>query len=97
MKLEKFVTETLLEITKGVEAAKVGSNLSIAPGRVEGELQLKPSLVSFEVAVTTNADGEAGISVLAFGKLEGKIAHEYVNRISFNVPVYFQAKNTNGI
>lgn len=95
MKLDEFVKQTLLDITNGVAAAQVGAKLWIAPGTVEGEPKLAPQMVKFEVAVTVNKEGSGGISVWSFGELKGGASLESVNRISFDVPVYFQAQTPN--
>ena len=91
MKLEEFEKQTLLDITNGVSAAQKKAPLWIAPGRVEGEKVCNPQLVSFEVMVTTNSEGGGSINVWSIteAKAEGKIEH--MNKIAFDVPVYFQA------
>ena len=91
MKLEEFVKNTLLEITKGVAGAQEETPLFIAPGVVEGEPQTGGQMVSFEVAVTVSGGGGGGISVLGIGEIKGNAAREAVSRISFAVPVFFNA------
>ena len=92
MKLEEFVKQTLLDITNGVAQAQAEAKLWIAPGKVEGEPKLTPQMVSFEVAVTVNKEGSGGISVWSLGELKGAASSESLNRISFEVPVYFQSQ-----
>ncbi|PCJ04746.1 MAG: hypothetical protein COB16_17920 [Rhodobacteraceae bacterium] len=93
MKLDEFVKQTLLDITKGVAAAQEDTLLFIAPAVVEGERQTERQAVSFEVAVTVTVSGEGGggISVMGLGELKGGTSRETANRISFEVPVYFSA------
>lgn len=95
MKLEDFVTQTLLDITRGVDKAQKNAPSWIAPGHVIGQTKkeiLDPQYISFDVAVTTSKEGGTSINVLAFGKAEGNMSSQNVNKISFQVPVYFQAK-----
>lgn len=91
MRLDEFVKNTLLDITKGVADAQEETLLFIAPGVVEGEPQRIGQMVSFEVAVTVAGDGGGAISVLGMGELKGAVSREAVNRISFEVPVHFNA------
>ncbi|WP_143526110.1 hypothetical protein [Roseivivax lentus] len=91
MKLDEFVKQTLIDITKGVADAQEDALLYIAPGYVNGDRQDAQQTVSFEVAVTVNSEGGGGISVFSLGELKGKHAQETANRISFEVPVYFTA------
>lgn len=91
MKLDEFVKQSLLDITKGVADAQEASLLYIAPGYVNSVRQDGAQQVKVEVAVTVNAEGGGGISVLSFGDLKGSVARETVNRVSFEVPVHFTA------
>lgn len=91
MKLDEFVKNTLLDITRGVADAQEETPLFIAPGIVEGEKQIEGQMISFEVAVTVAGEGRGGISVLGIGELRGNASREAVNRISFEVPVFFHA------
>jgi len=91
VKLDDFVKQALLDITNGVAAAQEETKLFIAPGVVEGETKKDGQSVIFEVAVTLNSSGGGGISVFSMGELKGEISKETVNRISFEVPVYFSA------
>ena len=91
MKLDEFVKNSLLDITKGVADAQEEALLFIAPGSVEGEQQTEGQTVSFEVAVTVTGEGGGGISVLGIGEVKGAASKEAANRISFEVPVYFNA------
>lgn len=91
MKLDEYVKQTLVDISKGVSEAKTESLVGIAPGYVDGEKVFAAQMISFEIIVTTEKEAGGGIRVLSLGDLEvgGKIQH--VNRISFEVPVFFQA------
>ncbi|MCC8932295.1 hypothetical protein [Rhizobium sp. 'Codium 1'] len=91
MKLDEFVKQFLLDITKAVADAQETSLLYVAPGYVNKICQDGAQNVKFEVAVTVNAEGGGGISVLSFGDLKGSIARETVSRGSFEVPVHFTA------
>lgn len=66
---------------------------AIAPGYVEGASIVEPQMISFEVAVTTSKEGEGGISVWSVADAKGSLSSEHFNKISFSVPVYFQAMN----
>ncbi|MEX1034837.1 MAG: hypothetical protein WDZ54_02695 [Sneathiella sp.] len=97
MKLKDFVKQTLLDITNGVSEAQETSPSWIAPGLVEGEKVTSPQQVSFEVAVTTNKEGDGSISVWSVAEVKAKGMVENFNKITFSVPIYFQArKNTEG-
>ncbi len=91
MKLEDFVKQTLLDITNGVAKAQKEALLYVAPGYVENEKQVAPQLVKFEVAVTVSKEAGGGIRVWSFGDAKTNISSEKTNRITFDVPVYFQA------
>lgn len=93
MKLEEFVKQTLMDITNGVFNAQSESPSSIAPGIVEGVKMTKPQLISFEVAVTTSKEGGGGINISSMIEAGGSMNSEYINKISFDVPVYFNAPN----
>lgn len=92
MKLEEFIKQTLLDITNGVASAQEASKLFIAPGMIEGTPILSPQVVKIEVAITINKEGEAGISVLSFGEAKGTVSSEHLNKVTVEVPVYFQSK-----
>lgn len=94
MKLDEYVRQTLLDITKGVSEAKDASLLWIAPGYVDGEKVFSAQLVSFEIVVTASKGGGGGIHVLSIGELGAKGSSEHTNKISFSVPIYFQAPQT---
>ena len=65
--------------------------LYIAPSFVEGKKVESNQIVSFEVVVTTSKDAGGGIKVFSLGEAKGGISSEAVNKIAFDVPVYFQA------
>lgn len=91
MKLDEFVKQSLLDITKGVADAQETSLLYIAPDYVNRIRQDGAQNAGFGVAVTVNAEGGGGISVLSFGDLKGSVARETVSRVSFEVPVHVTA------
>lgn len=91
MKLDEYVKQTLLDITNGVSQAKKESSLWIAPGYVDGDKVFAAQLVSFDIAVTVSKEAGGGIQVWSFCDMKAKGASEQVNRISFSVPIYFQA------
>ena len=91
MKLDEFVKQTLVDITKGIAEAQEEALLYIAPGYVDGVRQEGKQTVSFEVAVTVNTEGGGGISVFSIGEVKGTHAQETANRIAFEVPVFFTA------
>ena len=91
MKLDEFVKQTLLDITNGVAEAQNQAKLYIAPGHVENKKLTAPQMVKFEVAVTVSKEAGGGISVWSLGELRTGINSEQINKIAFEVPVYFQA------
>ena len=91
MKLEDFVKQTLLDITNGVANAQKEALLYVASGTVENETQTEPQFVKFEVVVTVNQAAGGGIQVWSLGNAKANMLSEKTNRISFDVPVYFQA------
>ena len=91
MDLDEFVEKTLLSITSGVANAQGKSLLYIAPGFVENKKIESKQTVSFEVVVTTSKEAGGGIKVFSLGEAKGGVSSQAVNRVSFDVPVYFQA------
>jgi hypothetical protein len=91
MKLEDFVRQTLLDVTNGVATAKDQAKLWIAPGYVDGDKVFSPQLLNFDIAVTVSKEASGGIQVWSIGELGVKGHTEHTNRISFAVPIYFQA------
>lgn len=91
MKLNEFVKQTLVDISKGVADAQEEALFYIAPGYVNNVRQEIGQTVKFEVAVTVNSEGSGGLSILSLGKLDGSHSRETENRISFEVPVFFNA------
>lgn len=92
MKLEEYVHQTLLDITNGVSKAQIDAPSWIAPGAIEGQMLLTPQMVSFEVIVTTSKEAGGGITVLSIADAKAKGQHQQVNKISFDVPIYFQSR-----
>ena len=93
MELEEFVKRTILDITNGVYEARQSAHLAIAPGSIEGKSIVQPQMIDFEVAVTTTKEGSGGISVWSVAEAKGTLSSEHINKISFSVPVFFQAEN----
>ena len=91
MQLDEFVKQTLLDITNGVAAAQDQALLYVAPGFVENERKTEPQFVKFEVVVTVNHEAGGGIKVWSLGDAKANLSSEKINRITFDVPVYFQA------
>lgn len=91
MKLEDYISETLLAITNGVAKAQEESLLYIAPGYVNEVQQDGEQQVKIEVATTVSKEGEGGISVLSFGNVSASTVSENINRVEFSVPVFFNA------
>ena len=91
MKLDEYVKQTLVDIAKGVSEAKKEALVGIAPGYVDGEKVFAAQMISFEINVTTEKEAGGGIKVLSLGDLKagGKTLH--TNKITFEVPVFFQA------
>jgi hypothetical protein len=52
---------------------------------------LLPQMIAFEILVTTSKEAGGGISVLSYFDAKADAKSENTNRISFAVPVYFQA------
>ena len=94
MKLEEYVRQTLLDITQGVATAQSQAPVHIAPGNVEAVVQLEPQMINFEIGITVMKEGAGGLKVFSVGELNAGASSETVNRISFAVPVYFQAPKT---
>jgi len=101
MKLENFISETLIGIQKGVskaiaETTEKGLNGVINPQWVEhkgtGPHQVRD--IQFDVAVTVKVEGGVegkseisvmGINISAEGA--GELEHSKVSRIQFSIPV----------
>lgn len=103
MELDKFVTQTLTMISKGVNDAKSKCNdfgaiindapSSLSPGTgMYGTNEKLIQTVEFDVAITTEdaSNGEGKISVLGVGLGGGTSSKDTLtSRIKFNVPVSF--------
>jgi hypothetical protein len=96
MKLKDYVKQTLLDITDAVAEAKKESSLWIAPGYVDGKRVAAPQLISFEVNTKTNKEGGGGIEVWSFADMKASASSELTNKISFSVPVFFEAPKGKG-
>jgi hypothetical protein len=96
MKLEDFVKQTLIEITNGVRKATEKSAVPIAPSSIDGKkIPAAPQFVHFEVAVSAKKEGGAGVINVLPIELKGKLTSEHVNKISFQVPVYYELNWSN--
>ncbi|MCG8550548.1 MAG: hypothetical protein MI799_09130 [Desulfobacterales bacterium] len=103
--LKDFVEQALIDITTAVNQAKEKSPLCIAPGVVEGEMQLEPQLVDFTIQVEVSEDknkaidGKVSVPIISVLKASAGAKTDHKNRemttqnINFSVPVYFQSKN----
>lgn len=101
--LKSFVKQALLDITNGVDEARNESPVNIAPGYVEGKLQVDAQHIEFDVAVSVEREekgqtkGGGSVTVISVLKaevgVEGNAGEKRSenNRIKFSVPVYFQA------
>lgn len=89
MKLDEYVKQTLLDITKGVDQAKREASLHIAPSSIDGQKLTEPQMARFEVAVTVTAEGGGGIRVFSLGDLKAQGGSAHTNTIAFEVPIYF--------
>jgi hypothetical protein len=92
MKLDEYVKQTPLDITKGVSDAAADSSCLIGPAWGDGEANMLAQMVKFEIAVTVNSEGGGGIKVWSIGDLSAKGSSEHSNRLSFEVPVYFTSR-----
>jgi hypothetical protein len=91
VKLDEFVKQTLLDITNGVAEAQLATKLYIAPGFVENQRLTEPQMVKFDVVVTVSKEAGGGVSIWSLGDIKAGANSEQTNKISFEVPVYFQA------
>ncbi len=91
MKLDEFVKQSLLDITSGVVEAQKHSMLYIAPGYINGKRIEEAHNVKFEVSVTVSIEGGGGIKVLSLGELKAGANSENTSKLSFEVPIYFNA------
>jgi hypothetical protein len=92
--LSNFIKGTLAEISEGIRASRE-TGLVVAPGRTsfpDGERMENPALIRFEVEVSSDHSGKAGISVLSMADIGGTTGHRRGHKISFEVPVYFWAE-----
>jgi len=72
MKLDEYVKQALLDITKGVMEASNEAVVTIAPSGIEGNPIFEPQLVTFDLAITESIEAGGGINVLSMadGKVE---------------------------
>ncbi len=85
MQLDEFITTTLTNIAKGIEAANKASKHVFW---ITTDSKSASSFVEFDVAVTSTDEkkGKAGINVWAIG-LRGSKAkkNQHVNRLKFKI------------
>ncbi len=91
MNLKDFVKQSLLDITEGVTAAQEESLLFIAPAKVHDQPINSHSQVHFEVSVVVSSEVGGGISIWSAANAKTDRRSEHVSKISFDVPVFFQA------
>ena len=91
MKLDKFITNALIDITNGIVEAQKQSQLHIAPGSINGKPMLEPHSVKFDLRVAVSREGGGSIDVFGMGELGAKVSSEDTNSISFEVPVFFNS------
>lgn len=92
MKLDQYIEQTLVDIAKGVAEARNRAAVSIAPGYVDGKNVAVVQMIKFEISVTVEKEGSSGISVLSFGDIKDKIDSTHINKLTFDVPIYFEGK-----
>ncbi|MGL4668924.1 MAG: hypothetical protein ACRCWR_13465 [Saezia sp.] len=51
--LKDYISSVLVEIAEGVAEAKTKTDISIAPGRLNGKLKSEPHFLKFHVQVET--------------------------------------------
>lgn len=90
--IKDFVRDALLQIVGGVDEAREQTDVSIAPSVVEGELQTDASQVRFELSITTSKEVEGGLKVMSLADFGGAARFESLNRVSFDVPVWFHGR-----
>ncbi|CAK2056014.1 Phage protein [Vibrio crassostreae] len=102
MELDKFVAETLIAISKGVETAKLDTQepIDINPpiygneqGRMTTEKNRATSDIQFDVALTVEDTAEGGGKISVFGSNVGGSKgnkETLTSRVSFSVPVAFK-------
>ena len=91
MNIDEYVAKTLIEISKGVERAKKEALVGIAPGYVDGEKVFSEQLVHFEIMTSVTKEGGGSIKVLSLADIEAGGHFENTNKVTFAVPVFFQA------
>jgi hypothetical protein len=87
--LDEYVKKTLLDITNGIAAAADTSRCWIGPVFAENSQHMLPQIVKFEIAVTVSKEAGGGIKVWSFGDAKASVNSEQINKIAFEVPVYF--------
>lgn len=90
MKLDEYVKQTLLEITNGVAEAQKESLLYIAPDHANSGKAIPAQHVKFEMVLQV-CDEEDGLQVVSNPDRISNSPTEEFNRLTFRVPVYFQA------
>ena len=91
MKIDQYVAQTLIDISKGVQKAKEQARVGIAPGYVDGVKVFTEQLVQFEIVTSVSKEVDGGINVLSIADIKAGGNVENTNRITFAVPVFFQA------
>ena len=94
MTLDEYVKQTIVDIAKGVSEAKREASVGVAPGYVDGEKVFSEQLISFEIVVSAEKEANGGLKVPAIGELSASAASNQSNKISFQVPIFFQGPPT---
>jgi hypothetical protein len=92
--IQEFVRDALLQIVKGVDEARDQTDISIAPSFVEGNLQKLGNSVHFDLSITISKDAKGGLKVANIVEVGGTASSMTLNRVSFDVPVWFQGRKT---
>ena len=92
MKLDDYVEQTLVDIANGVSRARQKAPVGIAPATVNGKQVSTAQMVSFEIIVVVNKEAEGGLKVFSVADFGGAVSSAHTNRLSFQIPVYFQDK-----
>lgn len=97
MNLQDFINDTLAEIVEGIHTAANNPRYwgIIAPGTAEHEKQSLGE-VKFDVLVTTESKGKAGLKVLSVLDAGGETGRSNAHRVTFAVPVNFRVNLNEG-
>lgn len=91
MKLNEYVKRTLLEITNGVAEAQKEALLYIAPDHANSGKAIPAQHVKFDMVLQISKEDEGELHVVSKHNSDNGSPPEELNRLTFRVPVYFQA------